>query len=134
MGAKFARGLLLAAAGESEFASCCNFSFSESNEDEDNVTGGTAESTQFVTNTMEMILTRSTKKLMLTAALVLGVLYLLYRSGGGAAARDCPKTESMSKKTSMISQDGTLYEYDRQSPLIFIGGVPRWVHCSWKTI
>ena len=76
---------------------------------------------------MEMILTRSTKKLMLTAALVLGVLYLLYRSGGGAAARDCPKTESMSKKTSMISQDGTLYEYDRQSPLIFIGGVPRWV-------
>merc|ERR1719291_1058352 len=22
----------------------------------------------------------------------------------------------------MISQDGTLYEYDRQSPLIFIGG------------
>merc|ERR1719297_239572 len=25
----------------------------------------------------------------------------------------------------MISQDGTLYEYDRQSPLIFIGGVPR---------
>ena len=78
---------------------------------------------------MEMILTRSTKKLMLTAGLVLGVLYLLYRSGGGAAARDCPKTESMSKKTSMISQDGTLYEYDRQSPLIFIGGVPRWVHC-----
>ena len=39
MGAKFARGLLLAAAGESEFASCCNFSFSESNKDEDNVTG-----------------------------------------------------------------------------------------------
>ena len=35
---------------------------------------------------VEMILTRSTKKLMLTAALVLGVLYLLYRSGGGAAA------------------------------------------------
>merc|ERR1719414_2400958 len=25
----------------------------------------------------------------------------------------------------MISSDGTLYEYDRQSPLIFIGGVPR---------
>merc|ERR1719297_388092 len=25
----------------------------------------------------------------------------------------------------MISQDGTLFEYDRQSPLIFIGGVPR---------
>jgi len=25
----------------------------------------------------------------------------------------------------MLSQDGTLFEYDRQSPLIFIGGVPR---------
>merc|ERR1719476_510620 len=25
----------------------------------------------------------------------------------------------------MISSDGTLFEYDRQSPLIFIGGVPR---------
>ena len=31
----------------------------------------------------------------------------------------------MSKKTSMMSQDGTLFEYNRQSPLIFIGGVPR---------
>jgi len=49
---------------------------------------------------------------------------LLYRSGGSMPG-SCPKTESMSKKTSMISQDGTLYEYDRQSPLIFIGGVPR---------
>jgi len=73
---------------------------------------------------MEMILTRSTKKLLLTACLALGFLYLIYRSGK-LPSRDCPKTESMSKKTSMISQDGTLYEYDRQSPLIFIGGVPR---------
>ncbi len=30
-----------------------------------------------------------------------------------------------SKKTAMVSDDGTLYEYDRDSPLIFIGGVPR---------
>lgn len=70
------------------------------------------------------MLTRGTKKLLVTAGLCLGVLYLLYNRGS-IPGRDCPKTESMSKKTSMISQDGTLYEYDRQSPLIFIGGVPR---------
>merc|ERR1712126_172538 len=70
------------------------------------------------------ILTRSTKKLLLTACLALGFIYLIYRSGK-LPSYDCPKTESMSKKTSMISQDGTLYEYDRQSPLVFIGGVPR---------
>lgn len=74
---------------------------------------------------MEMMLTRSTKKLLLTGCIVLGVFYMLYRSGGSMPG-SCPKTESMSKKTSMISQDGTLYEYDRQSPLIFIGGVPRY--------
>ena len=75
---------------------------------------------------MDMMMTRSQKKLLLTGLLVLGVIYLLYR-GGAVPDISCPKTESMSKKTSMISQDGTLYEYDRQSPLIFIGGVPRWV-------
>ena len=75
---------------------------------------------------MDIMLTRGTKKLLVTAALLLGILYLLY-SRGSIPGRDCPKTESMSKKTSMISQDGTLYEYDRQSPLIFIGGVPRYV-------
>ena len=69
-------------------------------------------------------MTRSQKKLVMTALLVIGVIYLLYR-GGAVPDISCPKTESMSKKTSMISQDGTLYEYDRQSPLIFIGGVPR---------
>jgi len=73
---------------------------------------------------MDMMMTRSQKKLLLTGLLVLGVIFLLYR-GGAVPDISCPKTESMSKKTSMISQDGTLYEYDRQSPLIFIGGVPR---------
>ena len=73
---------------------------------------------------MDMMLTRSTKKLLLTGCIVLGLMYLMYR-GGGVPGTSCPKTESMSKKTSMISNDGTLYEYDRQSPLIFIGGVPR---------
>ena len=75
-------------------------------------------------NIMDMMMTRSQKKLLLTGLLVLGVIFLLYR-GGAVPDISCPKTESMSKKTSMISQDGTLYEYDRQSPLIFIGGVPR---------
>ena len=51
------------------------------------------------------------------------MFYLFYK--GSFSSKECPKTESMSKKTSMISQDGTLFEYDRQSPLIFIGGVPR---------
>merc|ERR1712126_324420 len=70
------------------------------------------------------ILTRSTKKLLLTACLALGFIYLIYRSGK-LPSYDCPKTDSMNKKTSMISNDGTLYEYDRNSPSIFIGGVPR---------
>jgi len=73
---------------------------------------------------MDMMMTRSQKKLLITGLLVLGFIYLLYR-GGAVPDISCPKTESMSKKTSMISSDGTLYEYDRQSPLIFIGGVPR---------
>ena len=108
-----------------------------------------------------MLLTRSSKKILITAGVVLIVFYLMYRgelsqvTSRGVLSTlhsigtspetvvDCPKTESMSKKTSMISsvkalvllyrmcpfwhlsQDGTLFEYDRQSPLIFIGGVPR---------
>jgi len=74
---------------------------------------------------MEMLLTRSSKKILLTAGIVLIVFYLMYRGSSTETVVDCPKTESMSKKTSMISSDGTLFEYDRQSPLIFIGGVPR---------
>jgi len=72
-----------------------------------------------------MMLSRGTKKLLVTALATLLVFYLFYKGSFSSTAKDCPKTESMSKKTSMISQDGTLYEYDRQSPLIFIGGVPR---------
>jgi len=74
---------------------------------------------------MDMMLSRGTKKLLVTALATLLVFYLFYKGSFSSTAKDCPKTESMSKKTSMISQDGTLYEYDRQSPLIFIGGVPR---------
>jgi len=74
---------------------------------------------------MDMMLSRGTKKLLVTAFATLIVFYLFYKGSFSSTAKECPKTESMSKKTSMISQDGTLYEYDRQSPLIFIGGVPR---------
>jgi len=74
---------------------------------------------------MDMMLSRGTKKLLVTAFATLLVFYLFYKGSFSSTAKECPKTESMSKKTSMISQDGTLYEYDRQSPLIFIGGVPR---------
>ena len=68
---------------------------------------------------MEMLLTRSSKKILLTAGLVLIVFYLMYRgklspvkdpsapyTSIGTSSEtvvDCPKTESMSKKTSMIS-------------------------------
>ena len=70
---------------------------------------------------MDMLLTRSSKKILITAGLVLIVFYLMYRgelsqvtsqglqstlhSAGTSTETvvDCPKTESMSKKTSMIS-------------------------------
>ena len=70
---------------------------------------------------MEMLPTRSSKKILLTAGIVLIVFYLMYRgelsqgtsqgplstilSLGSSTETvvDCPKTESMSKKTSMIS-------------------------------
>merc|ERR1719431_1135876 len=73
---------------------------------------------------MDMMLSRSTKKLLLLGLPLVLFIYFFYR-GTSVTNHDCPKTESMSKKTSLISQDGTLFEYDRQSPLIFIGGVPR---------
>jgi len=72
---------------------------------------------------LTMDMTRGNKKLLLTVLLFLGVIYFLYY--GRESIKTCPKTDSMNKKTSMISNDGTLYEYDRNSPLIFIGGVPR---------
>jgi len=31
----------------------------------------------------------------------------------------------LSRKTASISKEGKLFEYDRDSPIIFIGGVPR---------
>ena len=72
---------------------------------------------------MEMLLTRSSKKILLTAGLVLIIFYLMYRGKlaqvtsqeplrlstlycigtSSETVVDCPKTESMSKKTSMIS-------------------------------
>eukprot|EP00096_Caligus_rogercresseyi_P008158 TRINITY_DN2655_c0_g3_i1.p1 TRINITY_DN2655_c0_g3~~TRINITY_DN2655_c0_g3_i1.p1 ORF type:complete len:363 (+),score=125.86 TRINITY_DN2655_c0_g3_i1:582-1670(+) len=55
---------------------------------------------------------------------LLGLLYFAFlkwrRSPLG-----CNSSSLVSRKTSVISKEGSLYEYDRNSPLIFIGGVPR---------
>jgi len=74
-----------------------------------------------------MILSRGAKKVLLGVGFftVSVFIYKTFFQTGSNLALECPKTESMSKKTSMISQEGVLFEYDRQSPLIFIGGVPR---------
>jgi len=70
------------------------------------------------------MVSRSTKKYVGLGGIV-ALLLLLYYRGGSPTAESCNKSLSASKKTSMLGQDGHLYEYDRQSPLIFIGGVPR---------
>lgn len=55
------------------------------------------------------------------------LIYAAFFGGGGFVTSggngNC-KTRT-SRKTSVIANDGTLHEYDRQSPIIFIGGVPR---------
>ena len=75
------------------------------------------------------MLSRSNKRAVLLAATAFSVLYLLYSlmggGGSGGGIFSCGSTRQLSRKTAMVSEDGQLYEYDRQSPIIFIGGVPR---------
>ena len=77
---------------------------------------------------------RSTKRYLLVGASVLSVLYILKYMGGGGSTGLLPSTcvspeqvnaAHSSRKTAVVGRNGKLYEYDRQSPLIFIGGVPR---------
>ena len=97
---------------------------------------------------MEMLLTRSSKKILLTAGLVLIIFYLMYRGKLAQATSqeplrlstlycigtssetvvDCPKTESMSKKTSMISSVWFFTFYDCANFDIF-----RMVRCLSMT-
>jgi len=58
----------------------------------------------------------------------LGVLYLAFYTDRGRNTVCSTSNGSqtlVSRKTSVVDSFGNLHEYDRQSPLIFIGGVPR---------
>jgi len=82
-----------------------------------------------------VMLSRNTKKWLLFGVAFLGLFYFAVHSGkisantvdclnGGQDAR--PENRAVgSRKTAHVSSDGTVYEYDRNSPIIFIGGVPR---------
>ncbi|TRY67835.1 hypothetical protein TCAL_03112 [Tigriopus californicus] len=77
-----------------------------------------------------MSMTRQTKRYVLLLATAISVLYILhYLQYGGSKSGDGSSSSGgvvqMSRRTAMIASDGTVHEYDRQSPLIFIGGVPR---------
>lgn len=81
------------------------------------------DSDQESTKKLSVMLSRSTKKYLLIGTCVLGVLYLVWHGTG--TGKSCPKGAQSSRDVAMLGEDGTLYEYNRQSPMIFIGGVPR---------
>ena len=70
------------------------------------------------------MLSRANKKYALIIACVLGMLYLVFYGGFDKISK-CSNAPMISRKTSVVNKDGSLYEYDRQSPIVFIGGVPR---------
>eukprot|EP00088_Acartia_fossae_P048322 TRINITY_DN5270_c0_g1_i4.p1 TRINITY_DN5270_c0_g1~~TRINITY_DN5270_c0_g1_i4.p1 ORF type:complete len:377 (-),score=68.73 TRINITY_DN5270_c0_g1_i4:216-1346(-) len=69
-----------------------------------------------------MMASRTVNKYILVTVLVFILFYLFYNQSGQKGLASCPQP---SKETSIIGSDGNLYNYNRQSPLIFIGGVPR---------
>ena len=85
-----------------------------------------------------VMLSRNTKKWLLFGVAFLGLFYFAVHSGkisantvdclNGAGQGGEARPENRvagSRKTAHVSSDGTVYEYDRNSPIIFIGGVPR---------
>ena len=82
---------------------------------------------------------RTTKKWLLFGAIFLGLFYFALHSGklspssnsvnnGQNCEGGCNQNNSKvitSRKTVNVGSDGTVYEYDRNSPIVFIGGVPR---------
>ena len=70
------------------------------------------------------MLSRANKKYALIIACVVGMLYLVFYGGFDKISK-CNNAPMISRKTSVVNNDGSLYEYDRQSPIVFIGGVPR---------
>ena len=81
---------------------------------------------------------RSTKKWLLFGVAFLGLFYFAVHSGkissttveclNNNLSNEPKKTVVSSRKTTHTALDGTVYEYDRNSPVIFIGGVPRYVY------
>merc|ERR1719195_1353385 len=88
--------------------------------------------------TTKMTLSRQSKKWVLFGAVILGLCYFMLRSSSkeineNSSNQDSSKTIKnnengkiiASRKTVNQAPDGKVYEYDRNSPIIFIGGVPR---------
>ena len=67
---------------------------------------------------------RANKEFALFAVFIIGLVYLIFYGGFGRRDRSSNQP-SISSKTSVTSNDGVVYEYDRSSPIVFIGGVPR---------
>merc|ERR1712038_908855 len=73
---------------------------------------------------LKMMVSRANKKYALILACVIGMVYLVFYRGLDKINK-CGNTPMISRKTSVVDKDGSLYEYDRNSPIVFIGGVPR---------
>ena len=91
-----------------------------------------------------MSMSRQTKKWLVLGVVFLGLCYFVLHSsnkvnGNSNTATNCLECANSnnnvnnnftgkvisSRKTVHMSPDGKVYEYDRNSPIIFIGGVPR---------
>ena len=91
------------------------------------------------TITTRMSMSRQSKKWLLIGVAFLGICYFVLHSSSkmnGNSTNNCLECSNniknlnnskivASRKTVHVGADGTVYEYDRNSPIIFIGGVPR---------
>jgi len=70
-----------------------------------------------------------TKKILILCVVILSVYYFLLHFGSffnlSSISKNLSGKVQDSRKTVKVSSDGQVYEYDRNSPLIFIGGMPR---------
>jgi len=86
----------------------------------------------------KMTLSRQSKKWVLIGAVILGLCYFMLRSSSKEINKNSSNPDNSetinndksgkiiaSRKTVNQAPDGKIYEYDRNSPIIFIGGVPR---------
>ena len=80
-------------------------------------------------------MSRQTKKWLLIGVAFLALCYLVLHSSHSGQNLNSSDSKNYannsqtkiisSRKTVHVSPDGKLYEYDRNSPIVFIGGVPR---------